>query len=249
MTDTEPLEPAPGAESSYSTDARPRAGCVFLLLPLGFAAAIMLGYVTLFGFGSLGFTASGERVEITLDTCEAAHEPILARVEMMGLGDPQTRTEGERLILTATLPNTPAAAGIPATLARTGDFSIRAGAGRSGAPVLEHEDMITAEFSTKELGNPLVIVKLKHDSHKKLETYMEAHNTESITVWVDEEAVLSRPCEPPFRRSELDVRAEGPDGQDNMTRAVNWSIVMTHGPLPCPTRVVSTRSLTPAAAE
>ena len=79
------------------------------------------------------------------------------------------------------------------------------------------------------------------DGHKTLEAWMEANNTEQITVWVDKEAILSRPAEPPFRRQDVDIRAEGDDGQENMTRAVNWGLVMTHGPLPCDTTVKGTR--------
>lgn len=244
MSDEPQAPPNTDAVSSYTTDARPRASCLFLALPIGFAALILLGYVVLFSAGMVGFAAGGERVAITLDTCPEAHEQIQARAEMMGLGDPQW-TEGEgTLILEATLPATPAAKGVPATLARGGDFAIRAGQAQAdGELILEHKDMIKAEFSTKELGNPLIMVKLTREGHKQLEAWMEANNQQHITVWVDDEPILQRPAEPPFRRQDVDIRAEGEDGQENMTRAVNWALVMTHGPLPCETRVRETRVL------
>lgn len=239
--DNPALEAAPGAVSSYATDARPRGSCLFLALPIAFAAAILLGYVVLFGVGSLGIAASGERVTITFDTCADAHELVKARVDMMGLGEPEWSADGDALTLTATLPDTPAADGIPATLARAGTFEVRAGTDKQGELIVGHDGILKAEFSTKELGNPLIIVKMTRQAHKDLEAWMEAHNTEQITVWVDEEPILSRPAEPPFRRQEIDIRAEGEDGQLNMTRAVNWALVITHGPLPCPTRVRETR--------
>ena len=48
---------------------------------------------------------------------------------------------------------------------------------------------------------------------------------------------------------EVDLRAEGPDGQDNMTRAVNWAMVMTHGPMPCEVGVRGVQTVQARAAE
>lgn len=234
-------EPKP--ESSYSTDARPRAGCLILLLPVGLTILIMVAYAMLFTLGMVGSSASGDRVTVTFSTCPEAKPLIEKRVDMMGLGQPQWSGSETQPVLTATLPATPAAFGIPATLARTGRFSIRRGRDLSGEVILDQDDLETAEFSTKELGNPLVVLKLQRASQQRLEQWMEDNNDASITVWIDDESILTRPADPPFRREEIDIRSEGPDGFDNLTRAVNWAMIMTHGPLPCEATIDSVSGL------
>jgi len=236
------LPAAEGAVSSYTTDGKPRAGCLFVILPVFLAAGILIAYVVLFGVGSMGFTATGDRVRLHVQTCEQARPLIQARVDMMGLGDPAFTDADDGFVIEATLPNTPAAATAPTTLVRGGDFVVRQGT--DGPQVLGPDAVETAEFSLKELGNPLVVVTLTREAQKTLEKHMEDHVEDEITVWIDQEMVFQRANDPPFRRREVDLRAEGDDGQQNMTRAVDWAMVMTHGPLPCPARITSRESLT-----
>lgn len=224
---------------SPSSDGRSRWGCLFLLIPIGFTAAILLAYTVLFGIGTLGSAASGDRVTIDLDTCPQAQELIQARIDHMGLASPEWQTTADGLQLTVTLPGTPADATVPETLARVGDFHLVAGAERDGESILGPEDVVSAELSLKELGNPLVVITLTNDGQKRLETWMEDHVEDDISVWLDAERIMHRPNDPPFRRTEIDIRAEGDDGQDNLRRAADWGILMTNGPLPCPTSVRS----------
>ena len=236
---TEPLKAAEGAATSQSTDALPRTGCLFFMLPVGLAALVIIAYVVLFSAGFIGLGAGGDRVAMEFRTCAEARPLIEARVEQMGLGDPVWETTSEGLSLTANMPATPAAPYIPETLARVGDFAIVTGETRDGDVIVDDDDIVQAQLSLKELGNPLVVLEMTHDAHKRLEAHMEAHIEDSISVWVDDELVLARPNDPPFRRTEIDVRAEGDDGQDNLRRAADWGILLTHGPLPCPTTLVS----------
>lgn len=241
-------EGAPAADpnapvSNYSTDGRPRTGCIFVIIPVGFAGAILVAYLVLFGFGSMGFDARGDRVRMAYDTCPDARPLIEARVDMMGLGEARTFEDGGHWVVEATLPATPAADTIPATLARRGDFAIRAGDAVSDPVVIDHGVVDKAAFSLKEMGNPLVVVTLNQEGHETLEAHMEAHNDGQISMWVDTERVVVRPNDPPFRRTQIDIRAEGPDGQDNMRRAVDWAMLMTHGPLPCEAELVGVETV------
>lgn len=238
--DNAPLPSQDGAVPNYSTDGKPRAGCIFVILPVFLAAGILIAYIVLFGVGSLGFAAGGDRVHLDIQTCPEARDLITARVDMMGLGNPVYGDVDGGFTLDATLPATPAAATLHQALVRTGDFHIKAGT--DGPDVVGPDGVKSAEFSLKELGNPLVVVTLDREAQKTLEKHMEDHVEDEITVWIDEELVFQRENDPPFRRQEVDLRAEGDDGQANMTRAVDWAMVVTHGPLPCPA-VVRSRKL------
>lgn len=240
---TEPLDAAPGSSTSQATDGLPRSGCLFFMLPVALTVLVIGAYAVLFGAGFLGFGAGGDRVLIEFDTCDDARPMLEARVEQMGLGDPQWDTSGGGLALTTTLPDTPAAPHIPTTLARGGDFALVTGETRDGDVIIDDEDVLEAALSLKELGNPLVVLKLSSEAQKRLEAHMEDHVEGSISVWIDDELVLARPNDPPFRRAEIDVRAEGDDGQDNLRRAADWGILITHGPLPCPAHVASVTPL------
>lgn len=221
---------------------RPGWGCFFFSAPLAFALLITLAYVVLFGVGMQGFTARGERVAMVFETCDEARRVLDERVAFMGLGDP-VWSRGQP-VLTATLPAQPSAEHIPTTLARPGVFSIRRGDRADGEILFDGEDVVSAEFSLKEMGNPLVLLKLASPAQRALEAHMEAHLDERIGLWIDDEPMLVRPNDPPFRRAEIDVRTEGDDGVDNIRRAVDWGMLITHGPLPCPTRLVSAKPVT-----
>jgi hypothetical protein len=211
---------------------------LYFMLPAFLTVAIFATYIVLFGAGSLGTAAAGERLVMTYHTCAAARAQIAARVDQMGLGDPVFQDVEGGFQLTATLPAGPAAPHVPTTLARTGRFTVREGDRPDGAVIVDHDGVAKAEMSLKELGNPLVVVTLKREAAKTLEGWMETHLTAQIGVWIDEEQVLIRPADPPHRRADLDVRAEGADGQDNLRRAADWGILVTHGPLPCAATLV-----------
>lgn len=224
-------------DPSESPIKRPGLGCFFFTVPLAFALLVTLAYVILFGVGSQGFLARGERVEIGFETCPEAQELLAARVEHIGLGSPTWRVAPSGLVLTATLPGGPIAELIPATLARQGVFAVREGTTPDGAVIVGRDQVRTAEFSLKEMGNPLVLLTLTPQGRKQLETHMEGMPQGSIGVWLDDEPILVRENDPPFRREQIDVRAEGEDGTDNLRRAVDWAMLITYGPLPCPTRL------------
>jgi hypothetical protein len=214
-------------------------GCLYFLLPAFFTISIFVTYAVLFGVGSMGTVPQGERLEMRFATCPGARSFLDGRIEQMGLGDPKAQALDDGYRVVATLPEGPVGTHVPATLARTGRFTIRQGDRPDGAILVDHDGVEKAEMSLKELGNPLVIVTLKHAAHKTLESWMETHLTEQIGVWIDEERVLIRPADPPHRHRQLDVRAEGPDGLDNLRRAADWGILLTHGPLPCPATVAT----------
>lgn len=226
---------------SASTDGRVRTGCWFFILPVVFAAVIFGTYLVLFGVGSLGSAASGERVTIDFQTCAEARPLIEARVAQMGLGTPVYTDRATGFSLTANLPDSPAAPHIPATLARAGDFHIRQGTEPDGAEIVGPDAVKKAELTLKELGNPLVEVLLSLEGKDALEAHMEAHVDDQISVWIDVERVFVRDNDPPFRSVKLDLRAEGDDGVDNLRRAADWGMVVSHGPLPCSATVAGVR--------
>jgi len=235
----------PDLDPADSPIPRPGLGCFFFTAPLAFAILVTLAYVLLFGVGSQGFLARGERVDIGFQTCPEARALLASRVEHIGLGDPVWRTSPSGLTLTVTLPAGPIAELIPSTLARPGHFAIRQGDSPQGAVIVDRDQVRSAEFSLKEMGNPLVLLKLTTTGRKQLESHMEAEPQGSIGVWLDDEPILLRGNDPPFRRDEIDVRAEGDDGADNLRRAVDWAMLITHGPLPCPTALAGVSDATP----
>ena len=230
-------DPPNQAEMELLDRTKPRPGCLLFALPILLTVAMGIGYVLLFSLGYLGTTARGERVTLIFDSCPEAHALIQRRVDDMGLGEPEWQVSGQTLECTATLPGRmpDVDARIPSVLAQPGRLRIYAGeAQRDDALLIDHDGVASTLFTLKELGNPLIQVRLHEKSRMTLRTFMDEHPEQSFSVWLDDHSIISRPNQPPLSGTTLELRDHDEDGTKILARTAEWSIVLKNGPLPCP---------------
>lgn len=218
---------------STSTPVQPRAGLWFFALPLIIIPSLVAGYAILLYLGYQGETAMGERVTMRFSTCAEAHDVLKARVDAMGLGEPEYATEGEDLAVTATLPANDSAARIPETLARSGEFSITE---HDGEGIVLVGGVESATMRLDFIGEPSVAVQLTREAGKTLEDWMDGHREGEVTMRVDGEPMGNRANHPAERRGHLTIRMTDDDRAMQVERVAALAIV-TNAPLPCTTSV------------
>jgi hypothetical protein len=220
----------------------PRPGCILLALPILLTIVVGTGYATLFGLGSIGGSARGERITMNVTTCSEAQALIAHRVTAMGLGDPQWEKKGSQWALTVTLPGRDPKVDrqIPSVLQRQGTFNVYAGDHADPSAVLLDRSHVTSTtFTLREMANPLIEVLLNKEGRKTLVDYMTKHPTKTLSVWLDNERILQRSNTPLIEGHVVELRSHDEDGKVNLQRAADWDIVLTHGPLPCATAITA----------
>ena len=105
---------------------------------------------------------------------------------------------------------------------------------RDDALLIDHDGVASTLFTLKELGNPLIQVRLHEKSRMTLRTFMDEHPEQSFSVWLDDHSIISRPNQPPLSGTTLELRDHDEDGTKILARTAEWSIVLKNGPLPCP---------------
>ena len=219
---------------------KPRAGCILLGLPIALTVCIASMYLVLFGLGSIGGTAIGERVSWSVTTCAEAKPILEQRIEAIGLGDPVWTSTGAGWSLTATLPGRDPKADqrIPSVLSRYGQLGVFAGSEpNADQKIVGLDDVVKSTFTLRELANPVIEVRLTNAGLKALRTHM-ANNTDGrISVWLDDEKILERHNTPIIEGTLLELRNHDEDGKQVLQITAEWSIILGHGPLPCPTTI------------
>ncbi len=205
-----------------------------MALPLGFALLLMAATGVLFLLALRGGTPEGERVRLSWEACPEAGALVLARAEAVGLGTPRLALAGGgRLSLEATLPGlADDRDAIPALLARPGTLMLQ---DASGTTVLTEDAVELAQVRLDESGLPYTWVELEDEAYAALEAATKAAPEDHLAVVVDGTLLVERPNSREV--SDGGVRlVEGVemDSKRRMRRAVDRSIALTHGPLPCP---------------
>jgi len=219
---------------------KPRAGCVFLALPILLTIVIASLYFLLFLMGSLPGISAGEHVVWTVQTCPAGKDIIEKRVEAIGLGTPIWEAKGSGWTLSAQLPGRDAEvdARIPWVLAQPGHLGVFAGPeAQPAAQILGDEHIASTSFTLRELGSPLIEVRLTKEGLKTLRNHMETHQEGSLSIWLDDTLILERQNTPVLEGNLLELRDHDLDGKIVLTRTAEWSIILGDGPLPCEARL------------
>ena len=217
----------------------PRLGFWFALLPIGLGVLVIGGYLFMFGVGSRGRAADGDRVRISFEGCAEAQPFLAARVDAMGLGDP--RWDG--LAVSTQLPRDEAvAAGIPVTLATTGALSVRV-AGGSGEVVVDHTHIVEAHAWLQTLALPSTRVLLTPEGTAALRDHMQGDPKGSVALWLDDEILVEKKNVPPVENGQLVIRPSEETEQQNLNEAAARAIIVDDGPLPCRVRVAGVELL------
>lgn len=214
-------EPAPSS---------PRPGIRHLMaIPLVISVLAMAGALYLVFLSPAERPASGERLTLRFQsTCAPeAGAVIEARARAIGLGDPVLRTRPDEIELEATLPGLPDdRTAIPALLARPGHLELRVG---DTLVATEADINGQPEINLDMKGAPYASLPLMTAASKR---FAEAAGPVRLTL--DGEVLLDEPGSAPLTEDQIRVTPRGQDAAEKMRRAVDWSIVLGSGPLPCP---------------
>ena len=123
------------------------AGIILLVAPIFCVTVVALAYIVLFAYGDAGIAAAGPMARMTYVGCPEAQAVVAARVETMGLPDPEFKTTEDGFQLTSRLPGErrvverfpdPRHVGAPAGAAGHRRRRARRGLGRRDRPGVRH---------------------------------------------------------------------------------------------------------------
>jgi len=221
------------------TEPRPPsspAAMLFRGAPVILAVLFVVSIATLALLSWRGGTASGDRVAMTfVAACPAdTWQPlVVARVHDIGLGDPDVRSDGASVTLTATLPGlADDHTAIPALLAREGALEMRL----DERVLATRSDLVSATPSVDEAGQPYALLTFTTEAAARI---AEAGDGHDMTTLVDGEPRAAWMSTDTLKTQSVRLLEGGADNHERMRRAADDAIVLSHGPLPCPVRVAS----------
>lgn len=220
------------------TQADGRIALIYRAVPVVFGLILVANVVALYVLGRMGGTARGDRVEIVFTTaCPTdAAAVIAARVDAMGLGEPQQQVQGDTVRLVATLPGLDDdRTAVPALLAREGRLQVR-----HGDQVLATEaDLSGVTVALDESGMPYDELSFQGEVATRLAQAVDADPKGELVFLLDGEELARRPNSVKILDEKVKVTAGEGITRDRMRRAADRAIVLDSGPQPCPVSVAS----------
>lgn len=235
-----------GETPANPRDARPRAGCWFLVIPVLLTVVMVMMYLAVGVAGYIGRAPKGDVVRIAFEGCRDAAPLVEARALGMGLGDVQTDEGPGGFSIIAQLPaEERVATAIPQTLATPGHFEM---VDADGAVLVTDDDVETAVPHLKLQGDAVTIVQIRPQAQEALTTYARERREGKVTAKVDGVVGAAYELGQLPRNQQVEIAFEGTP-QDKLDAAAATAIAIANGPLPCPVRVEGVEVLEPATAE
>ena len=221
----------------YKIPPRPKAATLFMAAPVVFLGGLGLAVAILFVVTRFGdATAQGERVEIEFSgVCMADAAPILsARADQIGM--PVSITGNT---MTATLPNMEnARILIPQLLITIGEFQANDADGKAH---FTNKQIDEVAIDLDESGMPVTYVKLNADGRAIIKN---TDNATVLTPMVDGSSFSDISMDKLKDDPVIALHSGSGMTADRMKRAADLAIVLQHGPLPCPLRIVEVSAAT-----
>ena len=220
---------------------RSKAASMFMAAPIVFASILMLAIAVLAFLAWRGGTASGARVQIrfSADCMTDAAPMILARVEELGLGAPQSQLSESALELTATLPGLENdREDIPRLLSQRGTLRVL----DEETELATEEDIKSVSLDLDETGMPIVKVVFDPTVHQALAKHIDENPREELTIAIDKADQIVRPNSAKLGE-DLRLVAQGGDTRAQMKKSADRTIVLNHGPIACEVTVESVKDV------
>jgi hypothetical protein len=221
---TEPRPPSPPAVMLFRA-----APVILAVLFAGSVATLLL-------LSWRGGTATGARVAVTLmGECpvDSWQHHVADRARAIGLGEPEVRSDGAAVTVTATLPGLPDdRKAIPALLARRGTLEMRL----DDKALASHDDLVGASPSVDEAGQPYARLTFTPEAAARIAETGDGHDMTTLVDGEPRGVWLSRDT---LQTQTVRLLEGGADNRERMRRAADDAIVLSHGPLPCAVRVDS----------
>ena len=227
-----------------------RARFLTAALPIGMVSLFAVAVGSFLAITWMGGSATGERVEMRWSSQCAEQWATVARArsEEMGLGDLQLTVEGDETVLVATLPgNEDDLSKVPGILAGDGQFAVYAAESLEGPtvgePIATNEDITSVWFNIDYSGHAYTQIELQPNARKRLG---EGGNT--LVFLVD--GVIVSGYEDVDAAEADDLRLQDASAEakeDEVRSAIDWKILVQHGPAPCERSEVQVTPLTPGS--
>jgi hypothetical protein len=231
------------AEEEERFSRRPLWGVLFSVLPIVSIIVVGSAYAALFWAGAEGRPADGPVQRVRFGACPEAGPVLQGRVADMGLGEVTWSAASGEIVLEARFPGDAAVAnGIPTTLAKPGVLTVHDDADPSKI-IATNADVDSALPYLGFRAAPATLVQLKRDPAKRLREHMEANFHDAIAVSVDGEVVLRRKNMPSEPAGQLMIESLDASDPQVVAVAAERSIVLNHGPLPCPVQVLGVETI------
>lgn len=227
--------------SDPEQNIRPRAGCWILAVPIVIAVLLVGSYGAIFLLGVQGRAPEGPVARMSFSGCDEAEPVIRARVEEMGLGDPQWEAPSGGFALTARLPAWQGATDqIPATLTAPGEFAARAGPDAGGRVLASDEDIASATMRLDFAATPSTAVRLGPTAAREVTRWMDEEPQGVTSLWLDGEHIGTRDNDPDTPGDRFTLEPASEERQAIIQQAAAWAVILNHGALPCPVQVSTT---------
>ena len=220
---------------------RSKAASMFMAAPIVFASILMLAIAILAVLALRGGTASGERVQMifTAECMSTAAPLIMARVEELGLGQPESTQQGNRFELTATLPGLENdRQHIPRLLSQQGRLQVLDGENQ----LASEADIKTVSLDLDESGMPIVKIVFDPTVHQRLAKHIDENPRDELIIQIDATDQIERPNSAKLG-DELRLLAQTGDTRAQMKQSADRTIVLNHGPMDCEVVVESVKDL------
>ncbi len=230
------------SDDAVSQQLQRRGAIALLMLAVPIVSIVGVGaaYAVLWSWGAAGRAADGPGATVTFEGCTEASTVIDARRDAMGLEGSPVEVAGDQLTLRTRLPADPRThAVIPATLAATGALRVVPASG--GAPIVTEDDVAWVGMVLGFLDAPRAEAQLHREPAERLSAWMRAHPADKLLVSLDDIALPARNSSPAIDDGLLQLDRLGETNLARMDFAAHAQIVLEHGPMPCPVRVVDVR--------
>lgn len=212
---------------------RPAWGLAILTLPIVGVVIVAVGYGSLFLSGTRGRAADGPRVEWTFEGCPEARPLIEARVADMGLEAAFGDAPGG-FVAELVLPGDPeVAAGVPATLTMPGALEVRG----ANELLVTNADLTDASVRVDLLMYPSTLLRLTPEAAERVKKHVRDLPKGELLFYVDGVRAGRQDNQNPVSVGEIELGLDEGDDKTRMHRAAALSVVLDHGPLPCPVTV------------
>lgn len=215
-----------------------------MAIPLSLSVLVLIGALYLAFRLQHGPPAAGDRVRMSLSTtCAAGARGVIAhRAEAIGLGTVQISEEEGGLSVVATLPGLPDdRSAIPALLTKPGHFEIHA----AGRTVATESDVAGTALNMDAGGSPYAEITLNGLAFEELREAAAGGGV--IEALLDGETLLSEDAGQ-LRDARIRIFPKPEDPAARMRAAVDLTVLLPSGALPCPVQVTRVVDAPAAAA-
>ena len=213
--------------------ARPGWALVVLAAPIAAFIVVIVLYIGMFWLGFQGRGGDGGAITYAVTSCDEATAPIAARLEDMGLpaereGSSPVRLHSRRIgrdDIDATVPD---------TLATPGVFELRHG----DEVLATNASVLEATTRLDGMMDPWLLLELDPEATEAVVAAVRSDPRGRLTFYLDDEAIAMQPNGRSVQRGEVEgIPLAEMTAAQRMQSVAAWSVIIDHGPLPCPATV------------